>query len=55
MNTQQKLKKLRLAWLEATNLTDKKIIEIRAKLLTKPGKERVSPDPYELAKDIFND
>lgn len=55
MNTQEKLKELRLAWSKATDPVDKKIIELRARLLTKPGKERAAPDSYELAKEIFKE
>lgn len=52
MNTEEKLNQLRLAWLKATDEQDKKIIEMRARLLTKPG-VKSQPDLYNLAKEIF--
>jgi len=50
MNNGNKLNQLRAAWLAADNQTDKKIIEMRAKLLTKPKKV----DLYQFAQDLFN-
>jgi hypothetical protein len=54
MNINNKLNQLRSAWLAADNQTDKKIIEMRAKLLTKPGTKPKKVDLYQFAQDLFN-